>query len=438
MEWRRTVWTLLVLCVAASPSLAVTHFVYGGASGSNNGTSWANAWTTLSGINWSSLTAGDVVCVAGGTYTSGITTGKSGTAGNSITIRRATASDATCGSSTSGWNSAFDAQVNMGSNTITIQNSYITIDGAVPSGIYGTVANGGGSWLGVAAATSNVTIRYIEMSGPCPPAGCDQNSDSRAVNLDDYSSGSYLAQTDWDLYGLNMHGFCTPVISYNAPGLIIEHCRFADSIDNTSGNPNCHPNTYEDGGGSGQTFRYNEITNWQVEGIMTCPNGGCTTDIAIYGNIWHDPYAGSYPRFLEAQGNSNGPYLVYNNTFVNMYYECAGTANGGSFASGTIGYNNLYYGNDFTTCGLPSEDYAASNGTTGETNGQNGLTSSIFTNYSAKTVAGYNLSEHTNAGLNLGSPYNIDYAGNTRVTWDRGAYEFVKPSPATNLTATPH
>jgi hypothetical protein len=42
-------------------------FVNRDATGSNNGTSWTNAWTNLSSINFASLTAGDTVYVSGGT-----------------------------------------------------------------------------------------------------------------------------------------------------------------------------------------------------------------------------------------------------------------------------------------------------------------------------------------------------------------------------------
>lgn len=404
---------------------ATVKFVNKNAAGSNNGTTWANGWTSLSSIGWAGLAAGDIVCVAGATYTTGITTGKSGTSGNPITIRRATAADASCGSTTTGWSGAFDAQVVLSANnTFVVQNDWVTIDGAVTSGFLLTLSVGGDTLLGVNAATTGVIIRYVEFSGPCAPAGCNQSSDSRAISLNIFSGGNFLAQTNWIIQYTNMHGFCTPLISYNAPGLIVEHSRFADAIDNTPGNPDCHPNVYEDGGGSGQTFRYNEITNWQVECIMTCPNGACTTDIAIYGNIWHDPYPGSTPRVIEAQGNANGPYLFYNNTLVNLYNICASTANGGSYASGTIARNNLYYGNNFANCGLPDNDYDYSDQSlAGETHGQ-GNAANPFVSYAGKN---FNLATNTNAGLTLLSPYNIDVLGNTRGSgsaWSRGAYQF--------------
>ena len=407
----------LLVCFSM-PAFGAVKFVRAGASGSNNGTSWTNAWTSLSSM---SASAGDFICVAGGTYSS-LSTFANGTSGNPITIRRAFASDPVCGSTTSGWNATYDSQVVM--TGVTLQNNYVTIDGSTTHGIKITMSNVGGSpsAIGVATATNGVTLRYIEVSGPCTSSGCNQNGDARALDLDHWNGSSYDLQQNLLVHGVDFHGQCTNVIFYNATNLTIENSRLADSIDNTPGNPNCHPNVIENGGSSNFTFRYNEVVNWQVEGIMNCPNGACsTTGTAIYGNIFHDPYAGSFPRVIEAQYNANGPYLLYNNTFVNIYNICASTANGGSFAAGTQGRNNLFYGNAFASCGLPSEDYDYSNGSlAGETHGQ-GSAANPFINYTSKN---FQLSFNTNAGLNLGSPYNTDYSGNARTTWSRGAYEY--------------
>jgi hypothetical protein len=437
MKWPTI--TCLVLMTIPGTTWSATKFVNHSASGSNNGSSWANAWTNVSGIAWGGLAAGDVVCVAGGSYSGSIVTGANGSSGSPITIRRATAADPTCGSGTIGWNSSFDSQVVIAA--ITLGNNYVTIDGAVTSGFLINLANGSGdpSAISVSGPTNDVVLRYIEVAGPCGSNACNQNGDSRSINLNNWNGSSYDLQNNMTIQYDNLHGSCTILWSAHSTNLIIEHTRFADSADSTPGNPNCHPNVIAEQDSTNVTFRYNEITNWQVEGIMACPNGGCSSTWNIYGNIWHDPMSGSYPRVLEAQGNSNGPYLVYDNTFVNMPYICASTANSGSFASGTQGRNNMFYGNSFANCGLPSEDYDYSDrALSGEAHGQ-GSSPNIFVNLSGKN---FHLTQHTNAGLNLGSPFNIDYDGNTRANWDRGAYEYVggqnKPQPPTNLTATPH
>lgn len=440
-------YVVALILFAAIQSHSSVFFVRSGSSG--NGSSWTSAWGNFGSINWSNIGAGSTICVAGGTYSDSLNTGASGASGNPVLIKRAMTSDTTCGSSTTGWNPTFDSQVVM-SGTITLSNNFVTIDGGVFNGIKLNMQNPSGSdytGIGVAAPTNGVTLRNIEVSGPCLTnfSSCTQNGDHRSVNLNHWNGSGYDLQNNMTMQYLNLHGSCTILWSAHSTNGIIEHSRFADS--STNGTGACHPNVIAEQDSTNMTFRYNEITNWQVEGIMACPNGGCSSSWQIYGNLWHDPMQGSYPRILEAQGNSNGPYLFYNNTVVNNYYECAGTANGGSFASGTKGFNNLYW-NSGSNCDLPSEDYDFSSGSLSETHGQ-GNAANPFVSLGGNN---YHLTGHTNPGSNLGAPFNIDYDGNVRVTWDRGAYEFgssgggsgsgsgsaTPPLPPTNLTGVVH
>jgi len=406
----------------ATQTMATTHFVRTGTSG--NGSSWGNAWGDLSSISWSGLSAGDVVCIAGGRYAGSLTTGASGASGNSIIVKRAVASDANCGSTTAGWNSAFDGQVVM-TGTITLRSNYVTIDGVVPNGISIVMKNPSGRdyvGVGVSGPTNGVTLRYVEISGPCLSnfSSCTQNGDHRSISLNHWNGSSYDLQNNMTMQYLNLHGACTLLWSARSINGIIEHSRFADN--STNGTAACHPNVIAEQDSTNMTFRYNEITNWQVEGIMACPSGGCSSSWQIYGNLWHDPMKGSYPRILEAQGNNNGPYLFYNNTIVNSYYECAGTANGGSFASGTKSRNNIFW-NSGGSCGLPDEDYNYSDqAVSGQAHGQ-GYASNPFVNLAAHD---YHLAFHV-PGLALTAPYNIDFDGNQRASdgvWDRGAYQY--------------
>jgi len=433
-----------MLC--ATQAWAATHFVRAGASG--NGSSWSSAWGNLNSIAWSSLSPGDVVCIAGGSYSGSLTTGASGASGSPIVVKRAVASDASCGSTTAGWNSAFDAQVVM-TGTITLQSNYVTIDGIVKNGISIVMQNPSGRdyvGIGVGAPTNGATLRYIEVSGPCLAnfSSCTQNGDHRSISLNHWNGSSYDLQNNMAMQYLNLHGACTLLWSAHSTNTVIEHSRFADN--STNGTAACHPNVIAEQDSTNMTFRYNEVTNWQVEGIMACPNSACSSSWQIYGNLWHDPMKGSYPRILEAQANNNGPYLFYNNTVVNNYYECAGTANGGSFAAGTQARNNIYW-NSGGSCGLPDQDYDYSNqAISGEAHGQ-GYASNPFINLAAQD---YHLAFHIQ-GLALPTPYNIDFDGNSRASdgiWDRGAYQYGSqgtstgssnsgaPSPPTNLVAT--
>lgn len=81
---------LVVACSLCSVHGAI-HYVQLGATGSNNGSSWANAWNELNQIAWASVNPGDTVKIGGGNYTTALTLSKTGgSSTNRIRIERAT------------------------------------------------------------------------------------------------------------------------------------------------------------------------------------------------------------------------------------------------------------------------------------------------------------------------------------------------------------
>jgi hypothetical protein len=438
---------------------ATTYFVRSGASG--NGTSWANAWGNVTSISWSSLNAGDTVCIAGGSYGT-ITTAKSGASGNPITIKRASASDTTCGSSTAGWSSSYDAQVVL--TGLTLSSNYVTVDGngmqnGFTMNLPASMCSGGNncSVLNFGASTTGVTLRYIESSGPCGGAGavgatdCNGgNGDPRNLDMDVWSGSTWEPQNNFLGQYLNLHGSCANVY-FSAGSATFENSRFADSVNNDNG---CHENIIIGGeSGINLTLSYNEMTNWNTEGILLCPTNPCpASTLTMYGNVFHDPSQNTahYPRIFAIQNSSTVALQVYNNDFINIPYMCY-SSEGGVLSSGSVAYNNLYFndgsnGTPFGNCGWASpmtEDYGVSDIANGETHGQTGIKSSLFSNYSAATVAGYDLATNTNAGMNLNTIFTLDYAGNDYSTsaWSRGAYQYVSsgataPNPPTSLTVS--
>lgn len=434
--------SVLLLCLLVSPSWGVTKFVNKSANGANDGSSWSNGWKELSNINWAGLSGGDTICIGGGSYTTDLVLGASGTSTSQLSVKRAVASDPTCGSTTSGWNSSYDSQVKMSATIGLGSASYVTLDGGVSNGISVIMQNPNSEYDGVwvNGPTNGLVLRYLEVAGPCGTTICLQNGDHRSITLNHWNGSSYDLQSNMLMQYLTLHGACNLIWSAHSDNVTIEHSRFADSY--TTNAQYCHPNVIINQDSTNMTFRYNEVVHWGVEGILSCPNGGCSSSWNIYGNVWHDPDTNSYPRVLEVQGpGSTGPYLVYNNSFINIPYATITSANGGSYTGDSKGRNNVFWNSPLS--GLPGNDYDLCNTACGETNGQTYTNTSLFVNFSGQN---YHLAMGTNAGLTLPPPFNIDYDGNTRGldgNWDRGAYEFTgtqqkRPNPPTNLTSTVH
>ena len=132
------------------------------ASGPNNGTSWDNAWTSIGGIVWTSVQPGDTVYISGGTtsktYNERLTSGKSGTAGNFITI-------------SVGQDGGHNGTVILDGtgvqyNGITLNNSYFKITGQVGSGTDKKikVQNAYYNGVSITGAITNFEVCYLEIT----------------------------------------------------------------------------------------------------------------------------------------------------------------------------------------------------------------------------------------------------------------------------------
>ena len=77
---------------AVSLSYGANYYVDNAANGSNNGTSWANAWESFADIYWANVQPGDTVYISGGTtskvYYETLVVGASGTNGAPVTITK--------------------------------------------------------------------------------------------------------------------------------------------------------------------------------------------------------------------------------------------------------------------------------------------------------------------------------------------------------------
>ena len=177
-------------------------------------------------------------------------------------------------------------------------------------------------------------------------------------------------------------------------------------------------------------------------GLMWDNSQNTSSHLYVYGNVFYQPSGSSWGVANGVIGGWTGGngemmynVLVYNNTFINVNQESLS-----SFPNtygGCQAYNNLWY-----NCQAPGfsrfpthdfNDFISSGGTQGEAHGISG-SSNPFANFIGLD---FTVTANTTAGINLGSPYNIDPAGKTRSTWTRGAYEFATANTNPVIAVSP-
>lgn len=89
---RKIVAILFILCFASLMLGQTNYYVSPSAGGQNDGSSWQNAWTSFSDINWSDLSGGDTLFIDGGgnsmTYTSTLDVGSHGSYSNYVVVSK--------------------------------------------------------------------------------------------------------------------------------------------------------------------------------------------------------------------------------------------------------------------------------------------------------------------------------------------------------------
>jgi hypothetical protein len=396
----------IVLVLLSSLSYAADYYVRKGATGSNNGTNWINAWNEMDQIVWASISAGDTIWLAGGTYNKHLSVTASGTSDNRIYIKRARAMDSEC-SSANGWSAGYDAQVVLNAKGISFgtsnKGSYVTIDGRISKGIrldftgataFSAIANVG--------ASTNVTLRYIEIEGA--GTGATQTGDCRGINWTAVASSDYLTVEYCDIHGMDSN-----IYTRNS-NHTIQYSNLYDS--GCANSPTYHPNTYYIVcPASNITFRYNTVWNNSAEGVF--PDMGICNNILIYGNVFHDGGFSVDDDGDDAHTNR----MIYNNTFSNMHYAPRFRKAGqtGEYK------NNIEYN---CTAGL----YVISGATVARATNWVGSSDPGFQN-----LIGYNFrlkssaTSLINQGTDLSSIFTSDKVGNTFGAdgyWDIGAYEY--------------
>ena len=436
---------LMVLLLTSVSVQASNLYVRAGATGSNNGSDWTNAYTDLP----ESITRGDTYYVADGSY-GGHTINQPGT--SIITIKKATVSDH---GTDAGWSNTYGDGTAVFVGNITIETpGYVVIDGQTRGSDWKTgygfkidVRNGDhGLQLGTPFVTtiSNITIRYLEIEGDGVQDG---PKTGRSVN------GGYN-HTNITFEYVYFHDSGESIIRMaKIVNLLIQYSWFARD-DSTAavhaGGLICSE------GCSDVTVRHNFWEDIEGTAFIETPTSGhpgCSgtnqSNWYIYGNVFFRP---SVPaRSATGNGvvyifdaNHTGDFHVYNNNFINLTNSFVG-AEASSGSQGCISNmqarNNLFYKNQIaagiscgsvSTCNVTHNAFFGGDPASGTSNYAGG-SGSPFTNWVTNNFTlTSSVAAAMMAGVTLASPYNTDLLGNSRGAdgkWDRGVFEFQSGSP---------
>jgi hypothetical protein len=455
--WVSPALLLLMLAATAAESFAANWYVAKGASGSNNGTSWTNAWNEMNQINFSAVACGDTIWLAGGTYTSSLTLNKGCTSGFPLTIRRVLSTD-TVPVGTSGWQSSFDSQVTLANGNISAAtgSAYIIVDGrlgTVASNNFGiSLQETGGNWaISFGSVNANhITFSYVEVNGPACVVSQNCSSDTHALDLRNWSGAVDSITIDhcW------LHRESEIVwAGAGASNLTIQYSQ----LDTSATTNDEHADImYGAGTMTNFIFRYNRVFASDNDGMLF-ESGMHISGFYFYGNLYYWSM-GPWITFKDSETLTN--IYLYNNVFE--YSSSFNPPSGNHWASymdfvtapsSGAAKNNVFEGGGAGSWGGMTADYNAYSSDVGK--GDSGAHSFTYTkgtqfvnvpNGSNPSAADFHLTAagvttFGGNGATLSAPYNSDVDGNTcSSSCNVGAYQATSStstvSPPSGLTAS--
>jgi hypothetical protein len=412
-------------------------YVNSTAAGSNNGTSWTNAWTSFASISWGSIGAGDILYISGGTtsrtYNALLTIGSSGTAGKPITITGAVDSGHNGTVIIDGQSTRLCIDTNA-KNHIVIQN--LDLRNGATDCIWVNAATAGvviqnntllaaGAHTGATNTALWVNCRGMEVTN-CTGTNCaiirNNTVTTQADTIDQldciYCSGSNGVVFDGNTLlqsNVNGWGHSDCIQLYNNTNITISN-NWCEQT-NAAGDGNNHGMWLSDTVTGGTYLVYNNVvvTRNLTSAITHFNEGGWTGKALIYNNtIYHRSWGVSIESSSAATEIKN-----------NIIYQTAGFAyvfqSWSPTSASQINYNCV-----FATSGSINDvntSWASWQGTGRDANGVN--SNPVFvttgTDFHLQTS-----SPAKNAGVTL-SQVTSDRDGKLRpngAAYDIGAYEF--------------
>jgi hypothetical protein len=403
--------------------------VRAGATGSNDGSDWNNAWTALP----ANLVRGDIYYIADGNYPE-YTFDDAASGAAYIHIKKAIASDH--GTDT-GWNSSYgDGQAFFG--VFVFQTGRYEIDGQIGGGparwktghgfkLKATSANQ--KVVRIETGVSDIILKHCEL-------------EHRGLNTGTADDGVYgFNVSNFTISHCYLHDFGrVPFLWRSWNNVTIEYCYIAR---NTS-TPAQHAEGLSDSGSDNVLIRHsiwNEIQGTAV--IVGLEHNGLMANWEIYGNVFSGGDVAGVIGVLNDASNTTSAenWKIYNNTMVNI----GGLWSGFRIEAGNnnVAYNNLWY-NCVRTAHhriTISHSWYYDTQNDGDSIAVQMGTGNPFVNLANED---FHLSSPTQNGkADFGSPYNVDTDGKIRGSdgvWDRGAFEYggnaSRPDPPKNLKLT--
>jgi hypothetical protein len=458
---------LFLFLLVPSIALASYHYVREGAAGGSNGSDWTNAWRSLGDIKWSSVSRGDTIYIADGTYT-GATFDKPTSGTTYITIRKACSvgiGDGDHGTET-GWSAKYGDGQAVLTGGLRFATSYWIFDGVYRTNItppwdsgrygfkvqwsgHGVYPACGDSHAVVGIESSHVTFKYTEVEGNGTNSGYDEDGIQICGTQGSHNTIQYCYIHDLGRCSFWIRDQDDLLMQYN----MLYRCDSDASEHAEHISISCNVNRW--------TFRYNWLKdNDGTAFIATAgevPNKSCceSTDWWIYGNVFNmsestDRYGttdGVISFFdISFDARPNDIYII-NNSIVNLdgLYSC-----GISWGLGypTDGYNRYIHNNlwydcdvdaDVPSCTGVDNDCLYSHNAYFRTNlkgsetkkyesSANPFNDSFNEDYTLTATAASNMTAGKTIPNVPGQTFNLDILGNIRGAdgkWDRGAFEHV-------------
>lgn len=424
---------ILLFSSLIAPAQAANWYVRpnGGTYGSENGTDWNNAFDGFLGISWASVSCGDTVWVAGGTYTEHLSPNKVCTSGSQLYIRRARFDSTEC-TSAPGWSSQFDntvMQIRKSLDFNGINLSYVTISGRTTAagveGQYGWVIDYDGTTTGDGVYYSNGpiydynTIEYIDFRGPAWKGPITfTGPDSRGVDFSpQHPSRRHLGNV---FRHLKIHGWGTAA-----------YCAFADYttweyLDVFNIEPlnssTYHPNALYVTQSNYGIVRYSKF-HWGYAGVgegIFFAMYDSKDNWKIYGNIFYNLTQTGRKAIHVRDSVTMTNLKIYNNTFYNVRYPIlvAGICSTGCETKNNLNYRTIGLSpGTMGSCGITSNNLEI-------------FSPDPFVNLASNDfhiIGTLGASFPRNAGTDLSTHFTVDRDGISfggDGAWDIGAFEY--------------